>query len=80
MENFDNFKCHTIFDHVLIKHEKKNPKIYQEPRRQNRKQKQEVYQINITIPLSCPKISEYKLLKPNTFKKYHETELTLYEK
>lgn len=41
MENFDNFKCHTIFDHVLIKHEKKPPKYIknQENKIENRNKK-----------------------------------------
>ena len=32
---------------------------------------------SIHLPLSCPKIREYTLLNPNTFRKYQLIELTL---
>lgn len=31
------------------------------------------------VPLSCPRINEYMLRSPNTFRKYHDAELTLGE-
>lgn len=30
-----------------------------------------------TLPLSCPRMREYMLRRPNTFRKYQEAELTL---